>query len=187
MARRSGIGTGATTTLTPRAQRIAGWLTAALLLIGVAVVVGILGDPERGAGAGPSPSTSAASSVAAIVFGTALDPTTGEVATDARVDRFDEGDLFVYSVPPTGTVPRSVYVEVERTGGGEPGVLQEPVEAQVLPNPAVIAFRVPVADLLEVFGAGEFLMRIYTDPASEPIAEGRFVLTAADVSPAPSS
>jgi hypothetical protein len=187
MARRSGFGTGGPLTLTPRPRRIGGWVVAAALVLGIALVVGILGDPDDGAGTPPSPSTSTMASFAAISFGTALDSASGEVAADARIDRFADGDLFTYSVPPSGAVPQAVYVEVQRTGGGAAGVVQEPIEPQALPNPAVIAFRVPAADLLAVFGAGEYLMLIYADPAGEPIAEGRFVLVGPDVSPAPSA
>ena len=78
-------------------------------------------------------------------------------------------------------------MEVRRTGGGEAETAQAPVDAQPLPEPAVIAFTVPTADLLAAFGPGEYLMLIYADPAGDPIAEGTFELVALLVSPAPSS
>jgi hypothetical protein len=33
-----------------------------------------------------------------------------------------------------------------------------------------------VAQLLEAFGPGEYVMRIHLDPADDPIAQGTFVL-----------
>src|SRR5688500_9343572 len=146
-------------TLSPRARRIGGWIAAALLIAGIAIVVRILGGNGDGTLVAPSPSGSAGPSVPNIDFGTALDPATGQVAADARTQRFAEGDTFVYSVPPTGTVPPAVYAEVRRVGAAEPE--QAPVDDQALPNPEVIAFSVPTRDLLEVFGAGEYLMLIY--------------------------
>jgi len=188
MARRTGIKIGdPPLTLTPRARRIGGWVVAAALVLGIAIVVGILGEPDDGSGTAPSPSTTTPAPLPAISFGTALDAISGEVAAEALTDRFVDGDLFVYSVTPSGVIPPAVYVEVQRTGGGPAGVVQEPIEAQTLPNPSLIAFRVPATDLLAVFGPGEYHMLIYADPAGEPIAEGRFVLVGPEVSPAPSA
>ena len=171
-------------TLSPRARRIGGWIAAALLIAAIAIVFRILGGNGDGTVVAPSPSGSAGPSVPGIDFGTALDPATGQVAADARTQRFAEGDTFVYSVPPTGTVPPAVYVEVRRVGAAEPE--QAPVDDQALPNPEVIAFSVPTADLLAVFGAGEYLMLIYADPAGDPIAQGTFELVGPTVSPAAS-
>ena len=56
-----------------------------------------------------------------------------------------------------------------------------------MPNPNVIAFRVPTDDLLAVFGPGTYLMLIYAETGGEPIAEGSFELVSAAASPAPSS
>ncbi|MEA2651845.1 MAG: hypothetical protein QOI85_1566 [Chloroflexota bacterium] len=169
--------------LSPRARRIGGWVAAALLIGGIALAFRLLGGNGDGTVVDALPSGSTASSAAAITFGTALDPATGEVAADTRADRFAEGDSFVYSVAPSGTLPGAVYVEVRRTDGGVVEIAQEPVEAQPLPNPEVIAFTVPVADLLAVFGPGTYLMLIYADAASEPLAEGTFELVAPLVSP----
>ena len=169
--------------LSPRARRIGGWVAAALLIGGIALAFRILGGNGDGTVVDPSPSGSTGSAAQSVTFGTALDPATGEVAADARTERFAEGDTFVYSVAPSGTPPDAVYVEVRRTDGGVDEVLQEPVDAQPLPNPEVIAFSVPVADLLAVFGPGTYLMVIYADPAGDPIAEGSFELIAPLVSP----
>jgi len=171
-------------TVSPRARRIAGWIAAALLIGGIALAFRLLGGNGDGTVVDPSPSGSTASAATTITFGTALDPGTGQVAADARSERFADGDLLVYSVPPSGTVPPAVYVEVRRTGAAEPE--QAPVEAQTLPNPAVIAFSVPAADLLAVFGPGTYLMLVYADPAGDPIAEGSFELAGPLVSPAAS-
>lgn len=180
MARRPGDDSVAPLTPSPRVLRIGGWVVAILLIAGIAVVVGLLGGDadETGIGAGPSASADTATGPV-IAFGTALDPATGEVAADARSDRFADGDTFVYSVAPSSAPPPAVYVEVRRVTAGTEEIVQAPVDAQVLPNPAVIAFRVPTEDLLAVFGPGEYRMLIYADPEADPVAEGSFVLVAA--------
>lgn len=173
--------------LSPRARRIGGWVAAILLVLGIAVVVGVLGGDGDGTPTGSAPSGSSPPvDGTAITFGTAIDPATGQVAEAARVGRFMAGDTFAYSVAPTGTVPDAVYVEVRRTGGAADETIQEPVEAQTLPDPDAIAFTVPTDDLLAVFGAGTYLMLIYAEPAGEPIAQGPFELASADVSPSAS-
>ena len=172
--------------LSPRARRIGGWVAAAVLIGGIALAFRILGGNGDGTVVDPTPSGSTGSSAQTVTFGTALDATTGEVAADARSERFVEGDTFVYSVAPSAAVPDAIYVEVRRTDGGAAETLQEPVDPQPLPNPEVIAFSVPAADLLAVFGPGEYLMLIYADPEGDPIAEGTFELIASLVSPAAS-
>ncbi len=170
--------------LSPRARRIAGWVAAALLIGGIALAFRLLGGNGDGTEVGPSPSGSAVASAQTVIFGTALDDATGEVAADAQTSRFADGDLFVYSVPPTGVIPDPVFVEVRRTGGGTVETVQAPVGAQPLPNPTVIAFTVPTALLLADFGPGEYRMLIYADPAGDPIAEGSFELVAPPASTA---
>lgn len=183
MARR--IGEDGALRLSPRAMRIGGWVVAVLLIVGVAVVVGLIGGDGDGDGAGvsPSPTGSTGGAAAPITFGTALDEATGAVAEESETDRFADGDSFVYSVDSIGGVPAQVYVEVRRSGGGDAAVVQAPVDAQALPNPQVIAFSVPAADLLDVFGAGDYTMLIYADPAQAPIAEGGFELAESGPSP----
>ena len=190
MARRPGDEGGFRLSL--RDRRVVGWIAAAAVVIGIAVVVGVLGG--NGDGAPVAPATSASPSSATgqqIAFGTALDPTTGEVAADARTARFAAGDTFAYSIAPQGPVPGIVYVEVERTGGGPAEVVQPAAEdgMQTVPegSPAV-AFTVPASRLLDVFGPGEYRMRIHADPAGTPLGEGIFELigTGPSGAPAPS-
>lgn len=181
MARRPG-GDGPILDLSPRALRIGGWLVAFLLIAGIAVVVRLLGgDGDDSLDAAPSAS-SPPPGIAVIAFGTALDAATGEVAAASTTDRFAAGDSFNYSVSPSGAPPATVYVEVRRTGGGAVEIAQAAVDPQPLPNPDVIAFTVPADNLLAVFGPGEYLMLIYADPDSEPLAEGTFHLVGASTS-----
>ena len=169
-------------TLSRRQKLIAGWLAAIALILVLAIVVRFLGGDGDGSPVVPSPSASAGdggSSPVAIAFGTSLDPSSGEVAEAVRVTRFASGDTFAYSVPAGGAVPSTVYVGVERVGGGVAGVVQDAASEGVQPVPSgrpAIGFTVPAANLLEVFGPGEYVMRIHLDPAADPIAEGSFVL-----------
>lgn len=178
MARRPGG--GGRFTLSRRQKLIAGWLAAIALILVVAVVVRFLGGDGDGSPVVPSPSASqGGASPAAIAFGTSLDPTSGEVPETARVTRFAGGDTFAYSVPPVGTVPSTVYVGVERVGGGAAGIVQDAAtdgEQTVPAGRPAIAFTVPADLLLDAFGPGEYVMRIHLDPAADPIAEGSFVL-----------
>src|SRR5687767_813717 len=105
MAQRPGDDGSSALKLSPRALRIGGWVAAILLIAGIAVVVGLLGgDADRGP-LGASPSASDGAATATIAFGTSIDQATGEVAEDARTDRFAAGDTFAYSVALSGTAP----------------------------------------------------------------------------------
>lgn len=186
MARRPGE--GGRFTLSPRERRILGWVAAIVIVIGIAIVVGVLGGNADGDPVDPDGSAApSAASPLAIAFGTELDESTWQVVAGAGTDRFIESDLFAYAVPPTATVPATVYVEVARTGGGAEEVVQAAIPGegdQTVPagRPAV-AFSVPATRLFTAFGPGEYRMRIYVDPAAEPLAEGTFVLVG-DVAPA---
>jgi hypothetical protein len=186
MARRPGS-EGVAFDLSPRAMRIAGWIAAAVIILGIAIVVGLLGGDADSGPIGSSPSASTEATAAPIEFGTSLDPTTGMVADGADTDRFTAGDSFAYSVATSGTAPDPVYVEVRRTGGGAVEVVQTSSDGhQPLEYPPALAFDVPADNLFAVFGPGEYLMLIYADPAGDPIAEGTFVLVGPDASPAAS-
>lgn len=194
MARRPGEESGFRPSL--RDRRVIGWIAAAAVVIGIAVVVGLLGG--NGDGAPVAPAASGGPSGAAgqdITFGTALDSTTGEVVADTRTTRFTARDTFAYSIDPPDPVPRTVYVQVERIGGGPVEVVQTAAEdgVQTVPegSPAV-AFAVAASTLLEVFGPGQYRLRIYADPTAAPLGEGTFELvgpdpsaTAAPSAPAP--
>ncbi|MGZ8512253.1 MAG: hypothetical protein ACXWWL_02325 [Candidatus Limnocylindria bacterium] len=172
--------------LSPRARRVAGWIAAIGLVGGIALGVRIVGGSGDGSpGAAESPSAPAGD-VAPITFGTALDPATGLVATPARTSRFEESDLFVYSVADV-LPPTTVYVEVERYGGGPAEIVQEQSVQTLAPESLAIAFSVPAAVLLDAFGSGEYRMRIYLAGEPVPVAEGSFVLVGSvATSPAPS-
>lgn len=179
-------GDGGRLSLSPRGMRIAGWLAVVGVIGVVALVVGLLGGDAEESGVVPSPSASQAGP-APIAFGTGLDPTSGEVATAAATNRFVAGDTFAYSVGPAAGRPDVVHVEVERTAGGEVGIVQAAANArQEVPSARpVIAFTAPADDLLAVFGPGTYVMRIYADPAQPHLAEGTFELLADAPSAAP--
>lgn len=184
MARRPGEDGGFR--LSPRDRRAAGWIAAGALLVGIAVAVRVLGGNGDGSPIAPEAGTSPSTApVGQITFGTALDDTTGEVAADAHRTSFTATDAFAYSIPAQGPVPGTVYVEVERTGGGPHEVVQPAVEDGLQPVPEgsqAIAFTVPASRLLEAFGPGEYRMRIFVDPTGEPLGEGAFALAGVDPS-----
>jgi hypothetical protein len=180
MARRPGL--DGRFSLSPRERRILGWVVALVLVLGIALVVRVVGGDADGAPVGAEGSASP-SAVAAleIAFGTAIDAATGEVAADARTNRFGSADPFAYSVRPPPPVPTTIYVEVERTGGGTPEIVQGPDsdwDQPVAEGSVTIAFTVPAANLLAEFGPGEYRMRIFDNPDVGPMAEGAFVLLA---------
>lgn len=183
MARRAGTEGGFD--LSPRARWIAGWVAAALIIGVIALLFRLLGGNGDGTVVNPSPATSPGASPS-IRFGTAFDPTSGEIARDAETSRFAAGDTFRYSVTPLGSPPAEVYVEVNRVGGGPIEAVQDPIDAQPLEDPRLIAFQVQVNKLLEAFGSGSYEMLIYADPAGEPLAVGRFELIGVIESAAPS-
>jgi hypothetical protein len=165
--------------LSPRARQIAGWLAALLLVLGIAGAVRFFGESGEEAVVAPSPTTGG---LLPIVFGTEL---TAErvVPVQVRTTSFERGMTFAYAVD-GGEPATAAYVEVERTGGGTVETVQEPVEAQQIPEgPALIGFTVPAANLLDAWGPGEYLMRIYLAPDGAPIADGRFALVEPTASP----
>ncbi len=180
MARRPGE--GERVPLSPRARMLAGWLAALLLVLGIAGAVRLLGESSDEAATVPSPSGAEGASLLPIVFGTEL---TAErvVPVEARTTSFEREMTFAYAVD-GGEPAETIYVEVERTDGGTLETVQEPIDAQPIPEaPALIGFTVPSTNLLDAWGPGAYVMRIYLEPGSAPIAEGRFVLVEAAPSP----
>jgi hypothetical protein len=168
--------------LGPRERRLLGWIVALVLVIGIAVVVGLLGGNGDGAPVAPDGTASPSAGTAApITFGTALDDATHEVTDASRTNRFTAGDTFAYSIAASEgrVVPQTVYVEVERIAGGTPEVVQaaSPAGEQSVPaGRATVSFTVPATNLLSAFGPGDYRMRIYADPTADPLAEGTFTL-----------
>ena len=181
MARRPGE--DGAISLGPRERRLLGWIVAIVLVIGVAVVVGVLGGNGDGTPVNPGQSAPpSAGALPPIAFGTSIDAATGEVADDARTERFTTGDTFAYSVRPAGAMPAAIYVEVERTSGGEPEVVQTATPENEQPITAgrpAVAFTVAADILLAEWGPGEYRMRIFTEPGGDPLAEGSFTLVGA--------
>jgi hypothetical protein len=179
--------------LTPQQLQWIGWIAAAVLIAGIALVVGVLGGNGDGTAVDPGATPSASAGPAAITFGTALDPVTGTVSADATTSTFAAGQTFAYSLDPATTLPAAIYVEVARTAGGPTEVVQraaEDGEQALAEGASVIAFTVAVERLLEVFGAGTYEMTIYLDPTESPIGAGTFTLStpaspSGSASPAP--
>jgi len=156
-------------------------VAALLLVLGIAGAVRLLGESGDEGAAVPSPSGAGAATLA-IAFGTELS-TERVVPVGARATSFERADTFAYAVV-GGEPAEEVYVEVERTDGGPLETVQSPVEAQRIPDaPALIGFTVPAGNLLDAWGPGAYVMRIYLEPGDEPIAEGTFVLAEAASSP----
>jgi len=180
MARR--LGDGGRFRLSPRARQLAGWVAALLLVLGIAGAVRLFGESGDEGAVVPSPSGAGGPAALAIVFGTELSAER-VIPVGARTSSFERGDTFAYAVD-GGQPAEAVYVEVERAEGGPLEVVQAPIEAQAIPDgPALIGFTVPAAALLDAWGVGAYVMRIYLEPDGEPIAEGRFVLAEAPSSP----
>ena len=110
-----------------------------------------------------------------MVFGTTLDPSTGE-ATGA-IDRFRAGDTMAYSVElPPAADGGIVFIEVVRLDGSIETVKLEPTETVPQIVGSVIGFRPDPVAMLTAWGPGNYLLRIYADPAAKPVAVGRFTL-----------
>ena len=185
MARRPGE--DGSFSLGPRERRLLGWVVALILVIGIAVVVGLLGGNGDGAPVDPGQSASpSAGTLLPIAFGTQMDETTREIPADARTDRFSADDTFAYSVRPPGELPAAIYVEVERTSGGLQEIVQAATpenEQPVTAGRPAIAFSVAASVLLDEFGPGEYRMRIFIEPGGNALAEGSFTLVG-EVAPA---
>ena len=196
MARRPGDG-GRRLVLTPQQQRIAGWLIAAVIIAAIAILLGVLGGNGDGAAVDPQATPSGSGDATAITFGTELDPATGRIVSGTETTTFAAGDTFAYALPPSSPPPEVVFVEVIRTSGDTPVIVQAAAtdgEQAVPPDSPAVAFDVAADVLLEVFGPGAYEMRIYRDPTEAAIGTGAFTLVdsaasgaAASGSAAPSS
>lgn len=160
-----------------RAQIVIGWVAVVVAVIIIALLVG---RPSDDAGTVPSPTASAEEAVP-ITFGTALDPASG--AAVGETSEFRAGQTFAYSADPDGPIPTAVYVEVIRLGPEGTESVQAPSLQELPAGSPLIAFQVNVDALITAFGGGTFEMRIYRDPAEQPIARGRFSLVAPGASP----
>lgn len=171
--------------LPPRARSIAGWVAALAIIGAVALFVGILGGDPGGSAVDSEPPRPTGGQPQEIRFGTALDPATGEVATEAETGRFVISDTFAYSYRPAEPPPTTVWVEVRRGADGAGEAVQESAAHRLADEALVIAFAVPASALFEDFGTGPFQMRIYLGRDEPPAAVGSFELIAASSSPSP--
>lgn len=167
----------------PGVRVILGWVGAAVVIAVVAFIVGRPAGDANEPGALASASPSRAVQPLPIDFGTARDATT--LAVTEPVSTFRRGDPFTYSVQladPVGV--DTIYVRVDRVGES-PETVQDWSDGDQLVDPTlpVISFQVPADALLDVFGAGDYEMRISLAPAGSILALGQFRL---DEVPAPS-
>ena len=153
-------------------SRWLGWIAAALGVGAIAFIVGRAGLDAALSGPTPVPT---ASGPAQVLFGRALDPATGEAT--GGINRFRAGDGMAYSVQlPSGAAGGTVLIEVVRLDGSTETVMQEPTATvpQIASN--ALGFRPSAAAMLATWGPGNFVLRIYADPAGQPLAAGRFTL-----------
>lgn len=158
----------------PRARGIIGWVGAVVVIAAVALIVGRPGTDAEGGRSTPS----AAPSPLAIAFGTSVDPVSGAAASPTTT--FRGGEPFVYSATlpaPVGTT--DVYVEVLRDTDGTLNQVQAPQLQHTIADSPVIVYSVTTDGLIQAFGTGTFVLRIYVDPTKAPIAEGRFRILSA--------
>lgn len=158
----------------PRARIWLGWAAAAAGVLLVAFLVG-----RAGSDAGlpsPTPSPSAAGPLP-ILFGTALDPSTGEAINPT--DRFRASERIAYSFRlPAASGVETIMVEIVRLDGDGETVVQESSPQGIAASLRLIGFTfaVPTGELLAAWGPGAFVMRVYLPGASDPVATGGFTL-----------
>ncbi len=153
------------------AAPVLGWIAVLGLVVGVAVIVGRPGRDAGTAAATGSPGHTPLT----IAFGTAIDHASGE-ATDLTAN-FRAGEPFAYSVRlPADVGQATIYVEVLQATPEGPRQVQAPQAQQTLPDRPVIAYLVTTDGLLDAFGPGDFVLRIYLDPTAEPVAVGSFTV-----------
>jgi hypothetical protein len=144
-----------------------------LILIGLAsVVTSLPNEPEPSPAAGPLP----------ITFGHMLDETTYLVVDPTA--QFHLGDPFAYSVnPPVHPGVENVYVSVVTFRGGTEVVLQPPTAQRLLPEPVSFGYATTTNDMVQLFGFGQFTMKIYLDPAGAVYARGRYEIVDPGIPP----
>jgi hypothetical protein len=155
----------------PRARTWLGWLAAIVGVAVVAFLVGRAGSEVEIASPTPSPSTAPLT----IVYGTALDPVTGEAIQPT--DRFRAGDPFAYSVRLRAAAGTDrILVEIIRLEGQTETVVQAPSKQGIVATSPLVAFKVSTSRLLDAWGPGSYAMRMFLPGATEPFATGRFTL-----------
>lgn len=149
-----------------------GWAAAAAAVLAVAFIAGRAGsDVEL---ASPTPTPSVIGPVA-VVFGTGLDPDTGEAIEPQT--RFGPGDPLAYSATlPAAPGVSTMLLEVVRLEAAGVATVQAPTETEIDATSRVIAFSVQAGDLLAIWGAGDYELRMYVGPEAAPDAVGRFTL-----------
>lgn len=157
----------------PRARTWLGWGAAALAVAAIAFFVGREGS-EVGV-ASPTPLPSDATLV--VIFGTALDPVSGQAIQ--LTNRFRAGDTIAYSVQlPAAAGSDTVLVEIARLEGSTETVVQQPAEQGTVATSRVIAFTfaVTTGELLGSWGPGDYALRIFLPGSADAIATGQFTL-----------
>jgi hypothetical protein len=154
-----------------RMAPVLGWVA----VVGVFIVVAfIVGRPGRDAGTAAA-TGSAGPSTLPVIFGTAIDHDSGEATQ--QTSRFRSGDPFAYSVRLPAVVGQdTIYVEVLRETGEGLEQVQAPQAQKTLPERSVIAYLVTTNGLIEAFGTGDFVLRVYLDPEGPPTAAGSFTV-----------
>jgi hypothetical protein len=107
-----------------------------------------------------------------------LDPASGEAIQPTN--RFRDGDSFAYSVR-MAAAPGvdTIQVEVIRLNDDGTETVAQPLadgEQGIVATSPVFAFKVQASTLLDAWGPGVYVMRIYLPGGVDPIATGRFTL-----------
>jgi hypothetical protein len=153
------------------AAPVLGWVAVLGLLVFVAIIVGRPGRDAGTAAATGSPGPTPLP----VAFGTAIDHDSGEAAE--LTTRFRAGEPFAYSVRlPAAVGQTTVYVEVLRVTAEGLQQVQAPQAQQTLPDRPVIAYLVTTDGLIDAFGTGDFVLRVYLDPTADPLAAGSFTV-----------
>ena len=156
----------------PRTRLWLGWLAAGAGVLAIAFIAGRAGsDVDL-----PSPTPSPSGVVpVTIVFGAALDDLSGEAVSLTSI--FGAGDPFAYSARLQAAAGvDSMLLEVVRLEGGGEATAQAPREVGIDPTSRIIAFSVLASDLIAAWGPGDYEMRMYLGPGTDPTAVGRFTL-----------